>query len=46
MMHFIRNSVATIALVAAIPAFAQDVTITTAGGDYGDAIKKAMWRAL
>jgi putative spermidine/putrescine transport system substrate-binding protein len=43
MMQFFRYSVGVIALVAAMPALAQDVTITTAGGDYGDAIKKAMW---
>lgn len=43
MMQLLRISVAAMALVAAVPALAQDVTITTAGGDYGDAIKKAMW---
>jgi len=43
MMHILRFSIATIALVAALPALAQDVTITTAGGEYGNAIKKAMW---
>jgi len=43
MMQFIRMTTATIALVAAMPALAQDVTITTAGGDYGTAMKKAMW---
>ena len=43
MMQFFRYSVGVIAFVAAMPALAQDVTITTAGGDYGDAIKKAMW---
>jgi putative spermidine/putrescine transport system substrate-binding protein len=43
MMQLFRYSVAAIALVAAVPALAQDVTITTAGGDYGAAIKKAMW---
>lgn len=43
MMQLLRNSVAAIAIVATAPALAQDITITTAGGDYGDAIKKAMW---
>lgn len=43
MMQIFSYSVAAIALVATVPALAQDVTITTAGGDYGDAIKKAMW---
>ncbi len=43
MLTFLRCSAATIVLLAGTPAFAEDVTITTAGGDYGAAIKKAMW---
>lgn len=35
-------SAAVLALLAA-PAMAQTVTITTAGGDYGNAMKEAMW---
>ncbi|CUX70471.1 MULTISPECIES: ABC transporter substrate-binding protein [Agrobacterium] len=40
MMYF---SVAMIALVAASPLAAQSLTITTAGGDYGKAMKEVMW---
>ncbi|RUW23444.1 ABC transporter substrate-binding protein, partial [Mesorhizobium sp. M4B.F.Ca.ET.013.02.1.1] len=38
-----RISLAVIAVSAALPVYAQTVTITTAGGDYGNAIKEAMW---
>lgn len=43
MTHALRLSAAVIALAAAMPAAADTVTITTAGGDYGAAIKEAMW---
>ncbi|KQZ59453.1 ABC transporter [Rhizobium sp. Root149] len=36
-------TVAAIAITAASAVAAQTLTITTAGGDYGTAIKKAMW---
>ncbi|MFN7052739.1 MAG: ABC transporter substrate-binding protein, partial [Gemmobacter sp.] len=42
MHQILRLSTALIAL-SATPVLAQDVTITTAGGDYGTAIKEAMW---
>lgn len=42
MHQILRLTTALIALSAA-PALAQEVTITTAGGDYGTAIKEAMW---
>src|SRR4051794_26909735 len=38
-----RVFLTAIAVSAAMPASAQTVTITTAGGDYGNAIKEAMW---
>ncbi|RFB85096.1 ABC transporter [Rhizobium leguminosarum bv. trifolii] len=43
MLRMLRLSVAAIAMTAAGPLAAQTLTITTAGGDYGTAIKKAMW---
>ena len=43
MNNYLKMTVALAALVVAVPALAQDVTITTAGGDYGKAIKTAMW---
>lgn len=43
MSWFLRISTAAIAITAALPVYAQTVTITTAGGDYGNAIKEAMW---
>jgi putative spermidine/putrescine transport system substrate-binding protein len=43
MSRLLRISLAAIAVSVALPAYAQTVTITTAGGDYGNAIKEAMW---
>ena len=43
MSLLLRISLAAIAVSAALPVYAQTVTITTAGGDYGNAIKEAMW---
>lgn len=43
MMHFFRYAVPAMSLLVASPLLAQEVTITSAGGDYGVAIKKAMW---
>ena len=43
MSRLLRISLAAIAVSAAFPVYAQTVTITTAGGDYGNAIKEAMW---
>lgn len=43
MSKMMRLTVAVLALAAAGPAAADTVTITTAGGDYGTAIKEAMW---
>ena len=44
MLNMLRISVAAIAIGAASPVLAaQTLTITTAGGDYGAAIKSAMW---
>jgi len=43
MSRLLRISLAAIAVSAALPVYAQTVTITTAGGDYGNAIKEAMW---
>ncbi|HEX9857035.1 MAG TPA: ABC transporter substrate-binding protein [Paracoccaceae bacterium] len=40
MLHL---SAAVLALAAAMPVAAETVTITTAGGDYGTAMKEAMW---
>ena len=36
-------STALVATMASAPLAAQTVTITTAGGDYGNAVKEAMW---
>ena len=43
MSRMLRMTAATITFATALPAVAQTVTITTAGGDYGTAIKEAMW---
>jgi putative spermidine/putrescine transport system substrate-binding protein len=43
MSRMLRMTAATITLATAVPAAAQTVTITTAGGDYGTAMKEAMW---
>lgn len=43
MLYALRLSVAAIAIAAASPLAAQTLTITTAGGDYGTAMKQAMW---
>jgi putative spermidine/putrescine transport system substrate-binding protein len=43
MTRFLRLSTLILALAAAGPAWAQSVTITTAGGDYGTGMKEAMW---
>ena len=43
MTQFLRLSTLILALSAAGPAWAQSVTITTAGGDYGTGMKEAMW---
>jgi len=39
MSRLLRISLAAIAVSAALPVYAQTVTITTAGGDYGNAMK-------
>ncbi|MEK1933196.1 MAG: ABC transporter substrate-binding protein, partial [Pararhizobium sp.] len=43
MLRMLRLSVAAIAMAAAGPLAAQTLTITTAGGEYGAAMKQAMW---
>ncbi|WP_082547099.1 ABC transporter substrate-binding protein [Rhizobium sp. Root149] len=43
MFRMLGLTVAAIAITAASAVAAQTLTITTAGGDYGTAIKKAMW---
>jgi putative spermidine/putrescine transport system substrate-binding protein len=43
MLNFLRMTTAAIALAAAGPLAAQTLTITTAGGDYGAAMKETMW---
>ena len=43
MSRLLRISLAAIAVSVALPVYAQTVTITTAGGDYGNAMKEAMW---
>ncbi|WP_086998526.1 ABC transporter substrate-binding protein [Rhizobium sullae] len=43
MLRMLRLSVAAIAMTAAGPLAAQTLTITTAGGEYGAAMKQAMW---
>ena len=43
MSRILLMSTAVIAMTAALPVLADTVTITTAGGDYGTAIKEAMW---
>ena len=43
MSRILQLATAAIALATALPASAQDVAITTAGGDYANAIKEAMW---
>ena len=43
MFRMLGLTVAAIAITAASSMAAQTLTITTAGGDYGSAIKKAMW---
>lgn len=43
MFRMLRLSVAAIAMTAAGPLAAQTLTITTAGGDYGTAMKQALW---
>ena len=43
MSRMFLMSAAVLALSTALPALADTVTITTAGGDYGTAVKEAMW---
>ena len=43
MSRLLRILLTAIAVSAAVPVYAQSVTITTAGGDYGNAMKEAMW---
>ena len=43
MSRMFLMSAAVLALSTALPALADTVTITTAGGDYGTAMKEAMW---
>ncbi|RWQ27337.1 ABC transporter substrate-binding protein [Mesorhizobium sp.] len=42
-MSWLRISLTAFAISAALPVHAQTLTITTAGGDYGNAMKEAMW---
>ena len=39
MSRLLRISLTAIAVSTAVPVYAQSVTITTAGGDYGNAMK-------